>query len=89
MKQLIIICGLLLATLFASSQNIQRTSNGNYIAVKQSKNDSATNVNTGKTYTDAAGEVFKIFRSVHGKYFIYRVSKKSGLTYKKYLTIEN
>jgi hypothetical protein len=41
---------------------------------------------TGKTYTDAKGNIYPVMQSINGKLFIVRTSK-TGKVYKQYLTV--
>ena len=41
---------------------------------------------TGKTFTDAKGNIYPVMQSIKGKLFIVRTSK-TGKVYKQYLTV--
>lgn len=71
----------------ANSQTVRKDVNGNYVAVKAAS-DSATSTNTGKTFTDAKGNVYPVMMSKNGKLFVIRTSK-AGTQYKQYLKLEN
>jgi hypothetical protein len=82
------ILGFLLTVVFNSSYsqvNATVNSSGNYQAVvKAAKADK----DTGKTYTDVKGNVFKVYVTEKGKLYIIRKSKKTGKEYKQYLTVK-
>lgn len=42
---------------------------------------------TGKTFTDAKGNIYPIMQSIRGKLYIVRTSK-TGKTYKQYLKVK-
>ena len=63
-----------------SAQNVQRQGN---VFVEQS--DTIKEVKTEYTYKAKDGKTYPIFLSKNGKYYIKRVSKKSGKMYKTYL----
>lgn len=68
--------------------NTKITSDGNYIAIIGKKEKSKP-IATGKTYTDIKGVVYPVYKTSTGKLFINKVSKKTGKTYRYYLTIKN
>lgn len=62
--------------------NAELDSKGNYTAIKDKPN--------GKTYTDEAGKVYKVFVTSTGKLYIENgISEKTGKVKKKYLTVKN
>lgn len=71
----------------ASSQTVKQDANGNYIAVKAANDTTNTGGKaTGKTYTDAKGNVYPVMISKNGKLFVIRTSK-AGNQYKQYLKL--
>lgn len=82
---LIIFC--LMADNLMAQKRVTQDANGNYIEVKGEREKEAPKP-TGKTYQTSKGDVFPIYVSKNGKYFIVRTSKESGKEYKQYLNIE-
>jgi len=82
---LIIFC--LMADNLMAQKRIVQDDKGNYIEVKDER-EKETPKPTGKTYQTSKGDVFPIYVSKNGKYFIVRTSKESGKEYKQYLNIE-
>jgi hypothetical protein len=82
---LVIFC-LMADNLFAQKR-VTQDANGNYIEVKNER-EKETPKPTGKTYQTSKGDIFPIYVSKNGKYFIVRTSKESGKEYKQYLNIE-
>lgn len=70
---------LLMYTAPARAQVIQ-DKQGNYILAQAQS--------TGKTFTDAKGNIYPVMQSINGKLFIVRISKTTGKTYKQYLKIK-
>lgn len=86
MKKLLTVLALTLLSFGAyCQQNVKVDSQGNYHALTQSTESKA--VNTGKTFTDSKGIKYPVMRSVKGKLFIIRTSKKTGNKYNYYLKI--
>lgn len=78
----------ILASCNTHSQNIQKDASGNYHQLKApSHADTATLTPTGSTYTTTNGEVYPVYQSARGKFFIIRVSKNTGKQYKQYLKL--
>lgn len=63
---------------------VKQDANGNYTVITA---DRKTASNTGKTFVDKKGNKYPIFKSVNGKFFIERISQKTGNKYKQYLDI--
>ena len=68
-------------TLFAQSV----TRKGNTFIEKQDTTQRSGAVKTGYLYTDKNGVTDTIYLSKNGKGFIWKVSKKTGKRYRKYL----
>jgi len=82
MKKITLVLSLVFASLFIQAQTVKKDASGNYVTVTKSE----TAKDTGKTFTTAKGEVFKVYESAKGKLFVIRKSKKTGKEYKQYLT---
>lgn len=80
MKNLLFIV-VLLFSFSAYSQNARIDAKGNFHQIGR---DTVAQT-TGKTFTTTKGEVFPVYKSAKGKYFIYRTSKKTGNKYKQYI----
>ena len=74
------------AILSLNAQTVQKTSDGNYIAVVASKMAEKPK-DTGKTFTDQQGNKYPVFISAKGKLFVIRVSKNTGKEYRQYLKL--
>lgn len=84
MKKIILTLAILAASLGAMAQTqVKQNSDGNYTSITK-----AADQETGKTFTTAKGEVFKVYQSARGKLYIIRKSKKTGTEYKQYLKID-
>ena len=86
MKKLIVIIGILSLNFGLNAQTVQKTKDGNYIAVNAAKIDDKGK-DTGKTFTDTKGNVYPVFISGKGKLYVIRVSKNTGKEYKQYLKL--
>jgi hypothetical protein len=87
MKKLVIILSLFLASNLAHSQNVTVTAAGNYMAIKATRDSAGTSAKpTGKTFTDAKGNVYPVMISKNGKLFVIRTSK-AGNKYNQYLKL--
>ena len=86
MKKLIVIIAILSLNFGLNAQTVQKTKEGNYIAVVAPKIDDKAK-DTGKTYTDTKGNVYPVYISAKGKLFVIRVSKNTGKEYKQYLKL--
>ena len=69
-----------------SKPNVKVDAAGNFTYIVAVRDTTAAK-NTGKTITDSKGNVYQIFVSAKGKYFINRTSK-AGNVYKQYLNVE-
>lgn len=87
MKKIIILGAFLALYLTGYSQTVQKTKEGNYIAVNQSKMAEKPK-DTGKTFTDQKGNVFNVYVSKNGKLFVIRTSKNTGKEYRQYLKLD-
>lgn len=85
MKTLLIALFLLVAGM-ASSQVVVKDSTGMYTTLKATNTPDKL---TGEKFKTSKGEIFPIYVSENGKYYILRVSKKTGKQYKQYLKLEN
>jgi len=65
---------------YAQKDSILIDSKGNYYASKVT-----TSVSTGKSFTDAKGNLYEVFKSSKGRLFVNKVSKKTNKPYKFYL----
>jgi uncharacterized protein YxeA len=81
MKKIILIIALAIGTT-AAAQNAKIDASGNYVAIKAQKKDTST----GKTFTDAKGNVWPVYRTSTGRLVIIRTSK-DGKEYKQYLKV--
>lgn len=64
------------------SSNIER--HGNEF-IQKSNHDSSTVIKTNYVYVDSKGQRDTIYLSQNKKAFVYRVSKKTGNVYRRYL----
>ena len=85
MKRIIILTAFLGLFFGLNAQTVQKTKDGNYIAVVASKMAEKPK-DTGKTYTDSKGNIYPVFISKGGKLFVIRISK-AGKEYKQYLKL--
>lgn len=86
MKKLIILTAILSLSFGLKAQTVTKDAQGNYIAVKATKQDEKP-ADTGKTYTDTKGNVYPVYISKNGKLFVIRTSK-TGNQYKQYLKVD-
>lgn len=87
MKKVIATLSLFLAISTGYSQTkVTKDANGNFIAVKATKQASEDKP-TGQTYTTSKGETFPVYESVNGKLYVIRTSK-NGNQYRQYLQTE-
>ena len=90
MKQLKLIafftCLLIMGLVVGANAQIKQDAAGNYYAVKVAK-DSSNAKPTGRTFTNSRGETFPIYVTERGKFYILRIAKVSGRTYKQYFSI--
>ena len=87
MKRIIILAAILSLNFGLNAQTVQKTKEGNYIAVSKPGIDDKAK-DTGKTFTDTKGNVYPVFISAKGKLFVIRVSKNTGKEYKQYLKVD-
>lgn len=64
--------------------NVEITANGNFKAIKT---ESQNFTKTSKTYTDSKGVEYPVFVTTKGKYFVLKISKKTGNEYRYYLNL--
>jgi len=86
MKRIIILAAILSLNFGLNAQTVQKTKDGNYIAVSKPGIDDKAK-DTGRTFTDQKGAIFNVYISKNGKLFIIRTSK-NGTVYKQYLKVE-
>jgi len=88
MKNLSLIAAVLIAITFSVSAQtkVVQTKEGNYTAATVTKTSKSKSVETGKTFTDSKGVKYPVYKSVNGKLFYKRTSKK-GNVYNVYLTL--
>ena len=82
----LMILSLTLAFLFSIGINAQVIQKGNTFI--ETKSDSASRGGATKTqylYTDSKGQTDTVYLSKNGSAFIWKVSKKTGKRYRKYL----
>lgn len=84
---IIILLSIILCNNNTYSQNIRVDNNGNYIATTSIKKSNDSLISTGKTFTDAKGIVYPVYKSTNDKLFVIRTSKKTGNQYKMYLKL--
>lgn len=77
------IASILIFALEGNSQRIALDKQGNYVQLK----DTAEARPTGKTFTTTDGIKYPVWKSAKGKYFVIRVSKKTGNKYRQYLKL--
>ena len=65
--------------------NIQRDSTGNFYSEARSRVTLEPR-KTAYIYRNSKGELYPVYESESGRYFILMTSKRSGKTYRKYLT---
>ena len=82
MKKIIITSLLIISAFTLSAQTaVKKDAQGNYTAVTKQ----AEIKDTGKTFTDKNGEVYKVYESAKGLLYINRKSLKTGKEYRQYL----
>jgi len=84
MKKAIFAITILIAFYGLNAQNAREDAQGNYHAL----NYPADSVATGKTYTNAKGEVYPVFSTGKGKIYYGKVSPKTGKYYRSFLRVE-
>lgn len=83
---LVLIIFALLASFSIQAQTaVKRNESGQFVSIKEPK-DSADK-KTGDFYQNASGINFPVYVSKSGKFYCLHVSKKTGKTYKHYLTV--
>jgi hypothetical protein len=71
------------------SQTVVTTNaQGNYVAVNTPKVKEADK-DTGKTFTDSKGVVYKVYTTSTGRLYILRKSKRTAKEYKQYLDVKS
>lgn len=83
MKKILLVMSILFCS-YSFGQNVVRDSKGNFVAAKTQKDTTEAKL-TNYTYTDTKGQIYSVYVSNRGKYFIIRVSAKTGNSYKQYL----
>ena len=88
MKRVIFLALVVLLSTSAFCQTqVTTNASGNYVSVSKPR-ASAEGKDTGKTYTDSKGLVYKVYVNSNGKLYIMRKSKKTGKEYKQYLSVK-
>ena len=82
MKHLLFLLFMLVVTIGNAQVKVDKA--GNYYAAKSNVN---TDTITGKTFTDAKGATYPVFKSARNAVYIWRTAKK-GNKYKQYLTVK-
>lgn len=81
-KYILILIIVTINILSTHSMNVQRNGTSNeYVSI--SKPDSTT----GLTFKDKDGKKYNIYKTVKGKFYINRVSKKTNKIYRQYLKL--
>ena len=78
----ILVIALTVASVCAFGQDYRRNGTEFEVIAKEKKADP---VKTAYTWKDKDGNIFPIYRSSKGSYFIVKVSKKTGKEYRQYL----
>jgi hypothetical protein len=87
MRKLVIIAGLLIAATSAAAQMVVRDPDGNFRAVKTQRNlGAAHDSTTAYTFTETDGTVYPVFKGAKGALYVWKVSKRTGNNYRKYLS---
>lgn len=87
MKKLFIIIALMVATVVAGAQQkVKVNAQGDYVSASVRATSTATP--TGKFYVTREGDRLPVYKTSTGKLFVNRISKKTGKTYRSYLTVE-
>lgn len=89
MKKLFFLSVISLLSIGAYSQTVVTTNaQGNYVAVSTPK-VKVEDKDTGKTFTDSKGVVYKVYQTSTGRLYILRKSKRTGKEYKQYLDVKS
>lgn len=94
MKKLILISALFLCSFSASfaQSTIKTVATGNVLSEVTTpatlESLTTTSEKTAYTFKTASGEELPVYKSVNGKLFVCRLSKKTGNYYKQYITID-
>ncbi len=70
------------------SQNVTKDVNGNFHQVVKKQSPDSTGTKTSYTFEDSKGEIYPVYLTTSGKYFVWRISKNTGNKYRKYLNTE-
>jgi hypothetical protein len=81
MKKIIFLALVLMGT--TATAQIERDSTGNFYQLPE------TNQPTPYTFTTSKGEVFPVYVTESGKFYVIRTSKSSGKQYRQYLEKSN
>lgn len=88
MKKAILFFSLLALSFTTQAQtSTVRLKDGTYISLIPSS-DTVAATKIGANFKTPDGTLYPIWKSQKGKYFIIRVSKKTGTSYKQYLNIQ-
>lgn len=88
MKKFFIAAAMLLSVVLgaqADQPKVNYTQNGTEFVQEPKAPRASKEVKTGCTWTDSKGEKYDIYMSARGKCYYYKVSKKTGKPYKRYL----
>lgn len=89
MKRLLFILIITSFSITSYSQTVVTTnSQGNYVAFSNPKVKEADK-DTGKTFTDSKGVVYKVYQTSTGRLYILRKSKNTNKEYKQYLEVKS
>lgn len=90
MKRLTLIIVVLFMAWAVPAQTVKRDPAGNFVQVKDTsgRRGGSQAKATGKTFTDGKGNVYPVFVSVNGKYFVRKTSKRTGNEYNCYLKLQ-
>jgi hypothetical protein len=81
MKRTLLIAFMLIGMKAGAQTKVIREPDGNFREVATPPKD------TGKTLTTKDGEKLPVYVTESGKYYVVRTSKKTGKTYKQYITL--
>lgn len=93
MKKIILIASLFLCSFsFAVNAQIKATASGNVLTEVVTPVTLESLIKTAEitsyTFKTSSGDELPVYKSINGKLFVCRMSKKSGNYYKQYITIE-
>lgn len=84
----VIVLAITLSYLFAMSTTAQTViRKGNVLYEQPAKKKGSESIRTTYTYVDSDGNKYPVMKSKNGKYYVEKVSKKSGKKYRKYIKL--